>query len=322
MLIGITAGLAAGALWGLTFVAPRLVDPFTPFDLAVLRYLVFGLISLPVVWLGWQRFARLGRADLWTVFLLGFAGYIGYYFAIAYAVTLAGAAIPALVIGALPVALAIAGNYRDRAVRWRVLALPLALIALGLAVVNLGSWQAPPPDRTTADLLAGLILSFAGLLLWLWYALANAALVRRHPEVESTGWTAMQGVGTLCGILLVMPFGWLLGWSGWPANGLFEPGAGPLWFWSVGTGVLSSWIAMWAWIIASKRLSVALSAQLIVSETMFALIYGFAVEARWPAPHEWAGAALLFTGVVVGVYALTRPTPPVRAGGEPVRSPV
>lgn len=42
MLIGLLAGLMTGALWGLTFIAPRAVLPFSAFDLSVLRYLVFG----------------------------------------------------------------------------------------------------------------------------------------------------------------------------------------------------------------------------------------------------------------------------------------
>jgi len=38
MLIGILAGLATCALWGLTFIAPRVVDPFSTWDLTVARY--------------------------------------------------------------------------------------------------------------------------------------------------------------------------------------------------------------------------------------------------------------------------------------------
>ncbi|MGI2031161.1 hypothetical protein ACRQ1B_02095 [Rhizobium panacihumi] len=37
MLIGILAGLGTCALWGLTFIAPRAVAPFTAWDLTVAR---------------------------------------------------------------------------------------------------------------------------------------------------------------------------------------------------------------------------------------------------------------------------------------------
>jgi drug/metabolite transporter (DMT)-like permease len=42
MLIGLLAGLGAGAFWGMTFVAPRAVSPYSEVDLAILRYLAFG----------------------------------------------------------------------------------------------------------------------------------------------------------------------------------------------------------------------------------------------------------------------------------------
>jgi drug/metabolite transporter (DMT)-like permease len=46
MLLGIIAGLTTCALWGLTFVAPRAVTPFTAWDLTIARYCIFGLTCL------------------------------------------------------------------------------------------------------------------------------------------------------------------------------------------------------------------------------------------------------------------------------------
>ena len=59
MLIGILAGLAAGALWGLTFVAPLAVAPFQPLDLVIVRSLVFGLSGILLVCL-WCFICLLG----------------------------------------------------------------------------------------------------------------------------------------------------------------------------------------------------------------------------------------------------------------------
>ena len=42
MLTGIVAGLAAGALWGLVFVAPRMVSGFSPVDFTAGRFLAYG----------------------------------------------------------------------------------------------------------------------------------------------------------------------------------------------------------------------------------------------------------------------------------------
>ena len=59
MLVGLIAGLATGALWGLTFVAPRAIRPFTELDLAIARYAIFGLISLGLMILPRFRPVRL-----------------------------------------------------------------------------------------------------------------------------------------------------------------------------------------------------------------------------------------------------------------------
>ena len=56
------------------------------------------------------------------------------------------------------------------------------------------------------------------------------------------------------------------------------------------------------WNVASQRLSASLCGQLIVSETLFALLYAFVWDGRWPLAIEW-GAALLF---VLGIFASIR----------------
>lgn len=313
MLAGLLAGLAAGALWGLTFVAPNLVAPFTPFDLAFWRNVIFAALSL-VLLLGFRAAARRLDPAGWRIALaLGLMGYSGYYLFVAYAVAFAGPAIPALVIGALPVLLAIAGNWQSRDVAWSRLAGPLALITLGLLVVNLGSLRAPVMGRTGGEILLGFVLALGGLALWLWYGLWNAAALKARPGTDTLVWTSLQGLGAGLGMLAMLPFGLAMGWSRMGALPLAGADALPLWLWALATGLFSSWVATFAWVVASRRLSVALSAQLIVSETLFGLFYGFLAETRWPEGHESLGAALLFAGVLAGIRVLM----PERGPGAP-----
>ncbi|MCZ8374961.1 MAG: DMT family transporter [Beijerinckiaceae bacterium] len=310
MLTGLLAGLAAGALWGLTFVAPNLVAPFTPFDLAFWRNLIFAALSLGLL-LAFRAAARRLDPAGWRIALaLGLMGYSGYYLFVAYAVAFAGPAIPALVIGALPVLLAIAGNWQSRDVAWSRLAVPLALITLGLVIVNLGSLRAPVMGRTGGEILLGFVLSLGGLALWLWYGLWNAAALKARPGTDTLVWTSLQGLGAGLGMLAVLPFGLAMGWSRMGALPLAGAEALPLWLWALATGLFSSWVATFAWVVASRRLSVALSAQLIVSETLFGLFYGFLAETRWPDWHEGLGAALLFAGVMAGIRVLMPPAEP------------
>jgi hypothetical protein len=50
------------------------------------------------------------------------------------------------------------------------------------------------------------------------------------------------------------------------------------------------------WNAASRLLPLSLSGQLIVFETLFALIYGFLHDARWPLPLEAAAIVLMLAG--------------------------
>lgn len=302
MLIGILAGLCAGALWGLTFVAPRAVQPYSEVDLAILRYVAFGLTSLllmaasPRFRPGPMTARRMGLA-LW----LGLSGFVIYYVCIAFAVRLAGPAIPPLVIGALPLLLAIYGNWQDRNVRWRALAGPLALIAAGLAVVNVATLRAAGAAGAEADVVLGFLLAVLGLAVWFLYAVTNARAMRSADPPPALGWTSLQGLGAAAGTLPLLVLAPLMGWSRVPDLGFAGDAGLRLILWALVTGIVASWVAQYLWTIASHRLPLALSAQLIVAETLFALLFGFAFEGRWPDAAEWTGAALLIAGVFWGV---------------------
>jgi len=89
--------------------------------------------------------------------------------------------------------------------------------------------------------------------------------------------------------------------------GRTEVHAPPAWalFWGVSAAVAlgASVIGNGLWNAASRLLPLTLSGQLIVFETLFALLYGFLYERRWPAPLEGAAIVLLLTGVLGSVRA-------------------
>ena len=52
-----------------------------------------------------------------------------------------------------------------------------------------------------------------------------------------------------------------------------------------------------------RRLSASLCGQLIVSETLFALLYAFMWDGRWPLATEWLAALLFVLGIVASIKA-------------------
>ncbi len=46
---GVACGILAGALWGIVFIAPRMLPHFSPLELVIGRYGLYGLISLALL---------------------------------------------------------------------------------------------------------------------------------------------------------------------------------------------------------------------------------------------------------------------------------
>lgn len=301
MLLGIVAGLTTCALWGLTFIAPRAIAPFTAWDLTIARYGIFGLACLLLM--ADRRFRPVSFASkrLLIGLLLGGAGYVGYFISAAFAVQLAGAAVPPVVIGTMPVFLAIIANVRDRSAPWKALALPLALIAIGVAIVNVATITTADAAETSSVLL-GVLASSAALVIWIAYGLANAAVMRSADAPDGLQWVGLQGIGAAIGSLLLLPlasFDLVTTASAWETARFAA--------WALVMGLAGSWFATWCWVIASSRLPLALAAQLIVAETVFGLAYGLMFEGRFPSPGEAIGAFLQFVGVCSAIAVFSRP---------------
>lgn len=294
MFPAILAGIAAGALWGLTFVAPRFVGAASAADLVMARFACYGAIS--ALWVIWRRGAPLtglGLRDWLRLIALGALGNSLYYLLTVLAVRAGSAGLAALIVGTLPVMFAVAGNLLRPALPWPRLALALAPIAVGLTLL-----AGHGGGGTIGFTLPGAVLAIAAMGSWLIYGLMNATYLAARPAVSALDWAALLGLGTALTLPLI---GLAVRVQG---ESLFATGIhGRLILWGIGLGVLSSGLATWLWNIASARVPPAALGYLIVSETLFALIYAFALDARLPTLTEAASIALLLGGTVTGLRA-------------------
>ncbi len=315
---GTAFALAAGLLWGLVFIAPLLLPQYPAALLSMARYLAFGLIALPLAWLDRRALAQLTRADWVEALKLSLVGNLLYYLFLAAAIQRAGGPLPTMIIGTLPVVIAISSNLRDHArdgrLPWRRLAPSLLLVAAGIGLVNHAEMRALQAAGAL-DLgrhALGALLAVGAVVCWTWYPLRNADWLRAHAERSPRTWATAQGVATLPLAAAGFAAFWLahaLGVVG-PAGFDMPLGPTPERFLALmlAIGLFASWLGTLCWNEASQRLPTTLAGQLIVFETIAALAYALALRGQPPAAATLAGIGLLVAGVV---WALRSPPPRV-----------
>jgi drug/metabolite transporter (DMT)-like permease len=78
-LTGIGYGVAAGALWGVIFVAPKMLPQFSPLALSAARYVLYGVLSLALALPVWRTlWSKPTRRDWVALLLLSLPGNILY----------------------------------------------------------------------------------------------------------------------------------------------------------------------------------------------------------------------------------------------------
>ncbi|WP_250464511.1 DMT family transporter [Caballeronia sp. GAFFF2] len=314
---GVMYGMSAGAIWGFIFLAPRLLPDFSPLALSVGRYLMYGAVSLAVALpIARRLMTKLTRADLLALVKLALVGNLLYYMLLASAVQLVGVAPTSLIVGILPATVTLAGRRDDGAVELRRLAGPLSMILAGIACINLDVFRdvflqhGSVETSSVPTRLAGLACALGALAAWTWYAVVNARYVQANHRFDGNEWSVLWGIVT--GVL-----GAILGAIMWmlPAGSVQAAVSPERWqlFWLVSFALAAggSWVGNILWNAAAKRLPLTLSGQLIAFETLFALLYAFVYDGRWPRVPEICAIALLTAGVSWSVRQHSVVTPRV-----------
>lgn len=272
-----------------------------------MRFAAFGVASIAgLVALRFNPLRRLGRADWLRVCVLGLLGNVLFDLVAAQAIQMSGPTPVAPVIGTLPVAIAVVANVRRRAVAWGRLPPPLAAILAGVVIVTLGAADTHATSGGAAA-AAGVGLAVVGLVSWLAYALLNAEWLNARTGMGPLVWTCLTGLGTLIVPVPTVAVGLA------PRPDALAPAAGAsigeLLMWGAVIGLGSTYAATWLWNGASSRLPATLLGYLIVSETLFAMLYACVFSLRAPSVAELVSATFIIGGVVWGLTA-------ARAGGR------
>ncbi|AJC22189.1 multidrug DMT transporter permease [Pandoraea pulmonicola] len=302
---GISYGLAAGALWGLVFLAPRLLPGFSPLELSAARYVLYGVVSAALLAPLWARLRHSVTTNDWrALFRLSLVGNLVYYLFVAGSVQMAGIAPASLIVGVLPVTVTLVGSRDHGALSLSRLAGPLLLVAAGIVCINVDVFahttQSGGDWRLT---LAGVACAVGALASWTWYAVANARYLARFGHFTSQEWSLLTGVATGA---LALALAIAAAFVPHPITTDAPRDWQMFLLVNIAVAVGASTIGNAFWNAASRRLPLTLSGQLIVFETLFALLYGFVYEHRLPRLLEVAAMVLLLAGVSASVRLHSR----------------
>lgn len=311
MFIGVLLGLAAGALWGLIYIAPLWLPEYNPVLIALARFIAFGVVSLPALWFLREPLKTFSRADIWEAFRLPFFGNVIFYSLLTTCIRLAGAPLAGMFMAIIPVLVAVVSNLRcrngEKPLSWGVITPPLVVIFFGLLVANSSEFAymtaaAGSPTR----FLIGVAFGIASVIAWTWFSIKNSEWLLEHPEKNVSCWTALQG----CTVLPVVVVGFAI--LSWPL-GLMDTsvtlmGPAPWRFLGVGLmiGFLCSWVAMLCWNQMSQRLPAGLGGQLIVFESIFSVIYALVWRGEAPSPTLVIGFSIVLIGVWGSLYVFRK----------------
>ncbi|MGV8959076.1 MAG: DMT family transporter [Stenotrophomonas sp.] len=295
---GTANGVAAGALWGLVFLAPAVLSGFAPLQLAAARYLVYGALALLLLAPRWSALkARVGRREWVALAWLSLLGNLVYFVLLAMAVQWSGGAATSLIVGMVPVLVAVVGAREAGAVPLARLAPSLALCVAGVGLMGYAALAGSDTGSATAQRRLGLLCAVGALVAWTLYSVGNTRWLARCPDISGHDWSLLTGVATGGLSLLLVPWAF----TGGPAHS-----ASQWWeFWAVAAAVavFASIVGNACWNRASRLLPLTLSGQMIVFETLFALVYGFVWQQRWPTALELLAVACLVGGVMLCALA-------------------
>ncbi len=229
-------------------------------------------------------------------------GFTGYYLLLALAIQDSGTELPALIIGTIPIWMMLLG--KPVGLNWKSLVPGLVLTSAGLALMVMANFNAQAvvgaehnPDAK-AHYWRGIAWVVAAMVSWTVFGLMNSAWLKRHPDVNATDWANWLGVATGAGAFAMW---WIAGSDATTLLALENRSW--LVFICISTGVGSAWVATILWNIASQRLSASLCGQLIVSETIFALVYSYAWDQQWPGFLQISACVLFLLGILASIKA-------------------
>ena len=307
MIVGVGFGILACMIWGFVYIAPLILSAYDPGLIALGRYFVFGLFSLGVALFQIKEYRHYSREDWIRSIVLGIIGNAFYYYLLVEACQRAGAAVTGAFTAMIPITVGLIGNWRAkqqnlRYIGWKALCPSLLLILVGMICLNVTEfvYLVESGRQTTGNFWFGVAIAFFSLFIWTWYPISHGEWLLKHPQRSAQAWATAQGFT----VLPVAALG-LLYYLQKVENvvALLEPTPIVFIVVTLVLAIVTSYAGNLCWTYMSQRVPASLGGQMIIFETLFAIIYTYLWRGEWPSGLMCTGMAFLFVGILCALYA-------------------
>ncbi len=295
--LGILAGISTGVFWGIPFLVPQILVNFSSLEISFGRFFFFGLISLFFIRKVIAIVKKLSNWDRFMLLLLSASGFWFYSTLLFWGVQATDGIISSLIVGLLPISIPLFSPGR----KYSGFKFFFGLFLLLVGIVNLFAFPVLEGLKLIkSPSLMGVLALVSCLCLWTWFAINNTRFLQRNPHIDRKDFASVVGVVSLISIspffLAQVNLNELIHRDGFKIYLIS----------SMALGLGASWLANWLWNVCSFHCPSEISGPLIVSETIFGLLYSFIYEDRFPYLYEGASIVLFLVGVFLTVTSQFR----------------
>ncbi len=304
MFLGLLFAITACFVWGLIFVIPDYLSDFSSMEVVLGRYLSYGIVSTLLFFR--KGFKGIGKYPLraWVfAFTCALLSNLVYYIGIVVGLRFATPTLTVLVVGLAPIMIAFYGNFKEREIAFRDLAIPSIWICFGLVLVNATEVDWSFQGRSFGEYILGMAGVMVALFSWVFYAVQNARFLKKGCPIPVGEWSTVIGVATLFWSVL---FGIILSITMPEQLNIAKFcnfSSDTLRFFGCATilGVVCSWCGCFLWSKASIHLPISLMGSLLIFETLFGLLFVFVLHHEAPSWIKLAGILSMIGGIAVSL---------------------
>jgi drug/metabolite transporter (DMT)-like permease len=302
-------GIVVNCLWGTAFLVPYYFTDINPVAIAIGRYLVYGLVSLFLAFFTIKKLRKLSYEQWRCAFLFAFLGNVGYYLCITLSVHYGGITTTALIDGAMPLTMILAGYFfdknSDKSFGFQTLLLPFSMVLVGIFLLNQSYAVGGEYTEVNYFWYLGLFFAVAALLLWTWYGFSNAAFLKKNAGISSSTWSIAIGVGCFFQALIGAAVFFFMSEDVFVNAVDVDSSIVRLVLGCLFLGVIVSWLATVWWNQVSRYIPMMIIGPLFVFETLSSLVYGYLVDQRLPEISEMMAILLIVGGVVLSMLVMS-----------------